>query len=88
MISLEQLESVGGWLKGNGSSATLEQDLRGAFPDMHFTFCSDDDVMSDSPIADAAGFNLYLIDSSNHCLCLTPDPQTASGLVVAQVEDE
>ena len=88
MISDEQLQAVGGWLEGNGGSASVEQELRAAFPDMHFTFCQDDDVISDSPVSELPGFNLYLVDSSSHCLCLTTDPQAATGLVVAELEDE
>ena len=88
MIGQKQLDAVGGWLAGNSSSANMEQDLRAAFPDMHFTFCSDDDVMSDNPVSSSSGFNLYLVDSSSHCLALTTDGETATGLVVAEVEDE
>ncbi len=88
MISNEQLEAVGGWLAVQGSSATMEQDLRAAFPGMHFTFCSDDDVMSDHPVSSSAGFNMYLVDSSSHCLALTTDGEAATGLVVAEIEDE
>lgn len=88
MISNEQMQAVGGWLQANADSAVIEQDLRSAFPDMHFTFCLDDDVMSDNPASEVPGFNLYLVDSSSHCLCLTTDPEQASGLVVAELEED
>ncbi len=88
MISEEQLNSVTAWLSGNGGSPEREQALRSRFPDLHFTFCSDDDVMSEHPASELPGFNLYLVDSSDHCLCLTADKNAASGLVIAEVEDE
>ena len=88
MISEQQLNSVTAWLNGNGAGSDMEQELRRSFPDLHFTFCSDDDVMSENPVGELPGFNLYLVDSSDHCLCLTTDSNAASGLVVAQVEDE
>lgn len=88
MISKEQLESVRYWLEGQAGNANYEQQLRAAFPDMHFTFCLDDDVISDNPVAEQPGFRLYLVDSSDHCLCLTTDPDSASGLVVAECEQE
>ncbi len=88
MISTEQLDSVKAWLAQNGDSPSLETELRGAFDDLHFTFCSDDDVISDKPVAEVAGYALYLVDSSQHCLCLTTDPEGASGLVVAEIEEE
>ena len=88
MISNDQIAAIGGWLGDFGASANMEQELRAAFPDMHFTFCSDDDVISDNPAASYERFNLYLVDSSQHCLSLTLDPESASGLVVAEVEEQ
>ena len=88
MITREQLGAVGGWLQANTGSASLEQELRAAFRGVHFTFCQDDDVISDSPAAELPGYRLYLVDSSSHCLCLTTDHELASGLVVAELEDD
>lgn len=88
MISAEQLQSVGNWLSTEAGNANLEQALRAAFPGVHFTFCLDDDVMSDNPVSELPGYRLYLVDSSSHCLCLTNDPQQASGLVVAELIED
>jgi hypothetical protein len=88
MISAEQLQAVGNWLADNVAGQNREQALRAAFPDMHFTFCLDDDVMSDAPVSELSGFNLYLVDSSNHCLSLTRDLEQATGLVVAELDDD
>lgn len=62
--------------------------LRQQFPDIHFTRCMDDDVGSVSPVSEFSGFNLYLIDSTNRCLSFTRDLQQATGVVVAEVEDD
>lgn len=88
MISSEQLSAVSEWLGQQGANILPETEMRSNFPDMHLTFCSDDDVMSDKPVAETERFNLYLVDSSEHCLSLTSDMQQASGLVVAELEDE
>ena len=88
MINTEQLQAVTSWIEQKGGNVTMQSELRGEFPDLHFTFCSDDDVMSDSPVSSCLGFNLYLVDGSNHCLALTGDMDAASGLVVAEIEDE
>lgn len=88
MISPEALNAVAVWLQRRSGEAGMEQDLRVAFPDLHFTFCVDDDVIADKPASELPGFNLYLVDSSNHCLRLTTDPEAASGLVVAELVDE
>jgi hypothetical protein len=61
--------------------------LREAFPDYHFTHCLDDDLSADlEPARASAGFNLYLIDSSQHCIRFTQDQHQAKGLVLAEVE--
>ncbi len=88
MISEQQLEAVSAWLAGNGEAPTMEQELRAVFPGLHFTFCSDDDVMASNPAMELGMFNLYFVDSSSHCLCLTTDREAATGLVIAEVEDE
>lgn len=84
MISSQQIETVSSWLQANLNNPSIEQELRSAFPELHFTFCLDDDVMSDHAAVELQTHNLYLVDSSQHCLCLTNDPEQASGLVVAE----
>jgi hypothetical protein len=46
----------------------------------------DDDVIAASPLHESENFNLYLIDSRNHCLCFTQDMNVATGIVVAEIE--
>ena len=87
MISEMQLDAVCGWLEHHADKSHLEQALRAAFPDLHFTFCQDDDVMLDGPARGSSRFNLYMVDSSSHCLSLTTDIERASGLVVAERDD-
>lgn len=88
MISAERLQEVSNWLAQRKADPDLESAMRGEFPELHFTFCSDDDVMLDEPASMCDGFNLYLVDGSNHCLALTTDREAASGLVVAECEDD
>jgi hypothetical protein len=47
----------------------------------------DDDVIAASPLHESDNFNLYLIDSSNHCLGFTQDLEVATGIIVAEIED-
>jgi len=44
----------------------------------------DDDLPNNTPIIEHKDFNLYLIDGREHCLCLTNDYETATGIVVAE----
>lgn len=68
--------------------ATLDC-LRDRWPGLHFALCSDDDVPARlSPVLARPGFNLYLVDGSDHCLALTNDPEVAVGVVLASVDDD
>lgn len=65
-------------------SDALVTRLRTAFPGVHFSVCSDDDMPPRlSPAAGNTFCRLYYVDSGGHCLRLTTDPEAATGLVVA-----
>ncbi|MBP8266783.1 MAG: hypothetical protein KAX47_09560 [Zoogloea sp.] len=86
MISPTQLARVGEAVMLDARAAALRQ----RFPDLHFTECSEDDV---SPLYKAAfgvdGYDLYLISgASGHCLALTNDAASATGILVAAKVDE
>jgi hypothetical protein len=90
MISADQLGGISAKVRGQEylSDDTVTQ-LRQDFPDIHFTYCMDDDVAgSAKPVYEHPRFNLYLVDSRQECLCLTNDLDIASGVVVAEVEEE
>ena len=62
----------------------LVTDLRSLFPGVHFSVCSDDDMPSRLTHAASNAFcRLYYVDSGEHCLRLTTDAESATGLVVA-----
>lgn len=86
MITAEQLSHIGELVQSQQVSEQTVESLRSSFPDIHFTYCMDDDVVGANPVFEDPAFNLYLVDSSSHCLSLTQDMQTASGLVVAEIE--
>jgi hypothetical protein len=61
--------------------------LRAAHPGLHFTLCSDEDVPARlAPVAERAGFNVYLVDAGEHCVKFTREPAQASGVVFAGTE--
>jgi hypothetical protein len=45
----------------------------------------DDDLPNNTPVSEHEGFNLYLIDGREHCLCLINDYEAATGIVVAEI---
>lgn len=64
--------------------------LRAAFPALHFTECSEDDVSPRyRPASSTASHDLYLISgSSGHCLTLTHDAELATGILLASKVDD
>lgn len=64
--------------------------LRAAYPELRFSQCSEDDIPPRLPPSlSAAGFDLYLMDTREHCIVLTTDAAVASGVVIAwRVEED
>ena len=89
MISGEQLQSIGGWLQGQMLDEQVAMRLRERYPELHFTYCMDDDVMVPTPAYADERFNLYLVGgTSGHCLAFTSDPHSATGVVVAEIDED
>lgn len=88
MIQVETVESIKTFLCQKGVDDAVVSQLREQWPEIHFTYCSEDDIHNGKPVQEADQFSLYLVDSSEHCLCLTNDFDTATGLVIAEHYDE
>jgi hypothetical protein len=87
MIAQAQIDEIGELLSHRCVEESAVIELRQQFPEIHFTYCMDDDVIAATPLHEADRFNLYLIDSRNHCLSFTQDLSVATGIVVAEIED-
>ena len=90
MIATETLEQIAdkAVLMGELNEAAMAS-LKQTWPDLRFTFCSDDDMPARMPSAlQRDSFKLYLVGGSEHCLSLTTDAEQAIGVVVACVDEE
>jgi hypothetical protein len=85
MLSTDQIQAIVTEMEGLGISEQSVQTLRAAHPDVHFTYCMDDDVGAMEPYLEAKGFNVYLVDGRDHCMKFTKSLETATGLVLAEV---
>lgn len=86
MISNDILASVAGLVAEQGAGEPVVSSMRTRWPNLRFTYCSDDDMPANlQPALSGEGFNLYLIANGDHCLALTKDPAVAIGVVVAEV---
>lgn len=89
MITAELVKTIADGLEGQGLDESSVSALRGTYPEVHFTYCSDDDVLSGQPVSEREEFNIYLVDGREHCLHLTSDYAAATGLVLAfRVDDD
>lgn len=88
MMPPATLEAVAETVARLGLSEPTLALLRARHPDLHFTYCMDDDVGAETPFAERPGFNIYLVDGREHCLKFTGDPAAATGLVLAEVSDD
>jgi hypothetical protein len=58
-------------------------DLRRLFPKLTFARCDASDIDA-TPLRSLPGFDLHLIDSRDHCVVVTGDLASATGLLVAR----
>jgi hypothetical protein len=87
MITKELAEEIAARIEASTPSEMLVAELRKAYPGIHFTYCMDDDVNA-TPFIQRPGFNLYLVGGKDHCPSLSCGPETASGLVLAEVLED
>jgi hypothetical protein len=89
MITDAFLDQITTIVERAGLSTESLAALREAFPDVHFTYCLDDDISAHIlPFREAEGFNLYLISGAEHCIKFTKDLEIATGLVLAEVDED
>lgn len=85
MLNARQIESIVTFVQERGPSEETVAALRENYGDCHFTYCIDDDMGAAKPYMEKDSFNIYLVDSRDHCASLTTDDTNASGLVIAEV---
>jgi hypothetical protein len=89
VISVPTLDAIADAVGDRALDDALLADLRERFPSLHLTLCGDDDVPARLPaVLERPGFNLYLVNGSEHCLSLTNDPDVAIGVVLAWTGEE
>ncbi len=88
MLKPETVEAIANELQGLGLSEQSLCALRTSHPDIHFTYCMDDDVGVVNPYLSRPGFNVYLVDGREHCIKFTGEIGHATGLVLAEVVED
>jgi hypothetical protein len=69
--------------------ATDEAELRRQFPDVRITVCNDDDLPARlTAVRETPAARFFFIDAGEHCVKLSSDAATASGIVVGLLGDD
>jgi hypothetical protein len=84
-LNAQQIDEVVAFIENQGLSDETVLQLRQRYSGCHFTYCMDDDVHFSKAYIERPGFNVYLVDSRQHCSELTTDTGTASGIVLAEI---
>ena len=89
MIAADTLTKVVAEVDAIGLSEAIIADLRKAWPGLSFTYCSEDDIPARlTPVAEGAGYGVFLVSGAEHCVAFTDHLEAATGLVLAaQTED-
>ncbi len=84
-ISVELLERVATAVTPDIGEAELRQ----KFPGVRITVCSDDDIPARLEAAhETAVARFYYFDASEHCVKLSDDAESASGIVVGLIGED
>jgi hypothetical protein len=85
MISGELLERVVAAVTPSADQA----ELRRQFPGVRITVCSDDDIPARlGAVRETAAARFYYFDAGEHCVKLSSDAESASGIVVGLIADD
>lgn len=87
LIDEALLDAVAARVEAEGAEEDTVFALRKTWPQIHFTYCMDDDVGALEPYREARGFNLYLVTGRDHCISFTSEIRAATGLVVACLDE-
>ncbi len=85
MLDQSTVDGVIATVSDQGLSEATIATLRQQFEGAHFTYCMEDDIGDARAYRECDGFNIYLVDSSDHCSVLTRELDGASGMVLAEV---
>ena len=84
-ISAELLQRVAAAV----TPAADEVELRQKFPGVRITVCSDDDIPAKlEAVHETAVARFYYFDASEHCVKLSNDAGSASGIVVGLIGED
>ncbi len=83
-LSAEQIVLIETHLGADTADESAVAALRPLLPGISLTKCDTSDVDAERAFLEFKHFNVYLLDTSDHCVVMTTDPSRATGLVVGK----
>jgi hypothetical protein len=83
-ISDSELKQIETLFAAGAADGGLAVAFRRRFPGLSLTRCAASDMNGEQPYRQTPGFDLHLVDRSDHCWRLTAEPAHATGIVLAQ----
>jgi hypothetical protein len=77
LVKIEEL------LLASGADGHVFADLREALPHLSWTRCESSDL-TETPYRSYSRFDIHLLDTADHCVVMTIDPDRATGVVLAE----
>ena len=91
-LSPEHIDSIatlaGQLFAGGGTLDAVVRGVREANPDLKTVTGAMAAVMAEDPFREEPGFDLHLVDGNNHCWLITDKPELATGVVIAQRDED
>lgn len=82
-ISMEQVESLASMLAALPGGENPIPVVRAGFPELAVSRCSAEDMRDETPFRRVGDYDVYLINTSNHCWRIIDEPATATGVILA-----
>lgn len=83
-MSSDQMESLASVLVAVPSGENPVPAVRASFPELAVSRCSADDMRDETPFRRVGDFDVFLVDTSNHCWRIIDEPATATGVILAR----
>lgn len=82
-LSAQQLDGLNQLLLSITPENNPVTQIRASFPAISVSRCDASDMRGELPFRRAGEYDVFLVDTSNHCWRIIDDPQNASGIVIA-----
>jgi hypothetical protein len=82
----EQLENLSALLVALPQGENPVPAVRSQFPKISVSRCTDEDMRDKIPFLRQGNYDVFLVDTSNHCWRIVDEPATASGVILAELK--